>query len=148
MYNNWDMGARVGYCVDNARPFFGYMDEFAIWRRALTQEEIQEHMEEGIKYAPGEVSFKRGDANSDGEVNIADAIAILAFLFAGGKAPKCPDAADTNDDGSLNIADAVGTLSYLFAGTTMPDPGALNCGFDPTEDNLQDCEYPAELCAP
>jgi len=148
MYNNWDMGARVGYCVDNARPFFGYMDDFAIWRRALTQEEVEELMEDGIRYGEGPMIFRRGDTNADGSVNIADAIATLSFLFAGGPAPVCPDAADGNDDGSLNIADAISTLSYLFGGGTMPDPGASTCGSDPTDDTLEACAYPSELCAP
>ncbi|HNR98469.1 MAG TPA: hypothetical protein PKX48_09265 [Planctomycetota bacterium] len=52
MYNNWDTGARVGYCVDNARPFFGYMDDFAIWSRALSQDEIYVLMDKSIPVPP------------------------------------------------------------------------------------------------
>ena len=41
------------------------------------------------------VTFIRGDTNRDGMVNIADAIASLAFLFTGGTA-TCLDAVDAN----------------------------------------------------
>jgi hypothetical protein len=37
---DWDMGARVGLTIDDARPFTGFMDEFRMYTRALSQEEI------------------------------------------------------------------------------------------------------------
>ena len=37
---DWDLGARVGYTIDNARPFTGLMDEFRMYTRALSQDEI------------------------------------------------------------------------------------------------------------
>ncbi len=42
---DYDLGARVGYNIDNARPFTGLMDEFFLYKRPLTQEEIQTIME-------------------------------------------------------------------------------------------------------
>lgn len=42
---DWEMGARVGYNIDNARPFTGMMDDFCIFKRALSQNEIQDLME-------------------------------------------------------------------------------------------------------
>lgn len=44
---DWDLGARVGYNIDGARPFTGLMDDFCMWKRALSQEEIQEVMASG-----------------------------------------------------------------------------------------------------
>ncbi len=44
---DWGMGARVGYNIDNARPFTGLMDDFTIYKRALSQEEILSQMEAG-----------------------------------------------------------------------------------------------------
>ncbi len=41
---DWGGGARVGYNVDNARPFTGLMDIFCIFKRALLPAEIQEIM--------------------------------------------------------------------------------------------------------
>ena len=63
--------------------------------------------------------------------------ALLGFLFRGAREPPCLSAADTNDDGRLNIADAIRLLSYLFAAgdTPLPEP-FLDCGYDPTDDDL------------
>jgi hypothetical protein len=80
--------------------------------------------------------FIRGDANDDEAVNIADPIHILSYLFLGGEAPGCDDAADADDGGTIEITDAVRILNHLFLGTASlpaphPDPGA-----DPTADSL------------
>ncbi|MFC1793311.1 LamG domain-containing protein, partial [Planctomycetota bacterium] len=37
---DWDMGARVGLTIDNGRPFTGLMDEFRMYTRALSQDDI------------------------------------------------------------------------------------------------------------
>jgi hypothetical protein len=93
-----------------------------------------------------DAEFKRGDVNADGDVNIADAIALLGHLFGGGPAPVCPDAADGNDDGALNIADAIAVLDYLFGGAgSLPEPFGT-CGVDPTPDALDECDYPPANC--
>jgi len=42
---DWGQGARVGYNIDNARPFTGLMDEFCMFKRALSQDEILEIMQ-------------------------------------------------------------------------------------------------------
>ena len=38
---DWGMGARVGYNIDNNRPFNGHMDDLNLWKRGLTQEEVE-----------------------------------------------------------------------------------------------------------
>ncbi len=85
--------------------------------------------------------FRRGDANTDGKVDIADAIGTLSYLFARGAAPSCLDAADANDDETLNLADAVRTLGYLFANAgDLPRPFTA-CGTDPlVVDDKVGCE--------
>jgi len=45
--SDWELGARIGYNIDNERPFTGLMDDFCIWKRALTEEEINVLMEKG-----------------------------------------------------------------------------------------------------
>jgi len=86
--------------------------------------------------------FLRGDCNTDGSPNVADAIFLLAILFSGGTAAGCVDGCDSNDDGSMNIADAVHFLAFLFAGGAPPTPpGVQSCGLDPTADSL-DCLTP------
>jgi len=87
------------------------------------------------------VSFRRGDANADSGVDIADAVLILSYLFAGADLP-CEKAADANDDGKIDVADPVRVLSYLFAGgSPLPDP-FNRCGADPTEDALSCGSFP------
>ena len=82
-------------------------------------------------------TFRRGDGNADGAVNIADPVATLNFLFSGGAAAPCEDAADANDTGELDISDAVFTLNFLFlGGAPPPAPGVGACGRDPTLDRL------------
>jgi hypothetical protein len=96
----------------------------------------------------GGAIFLRGDANGDADVNVADAVAILQWLFLSPNSVTCPDAADTNDDERTNVADAVYLLQYLFInGPAIPPPFPIGtCGPDPTgnpnpEDDLPACEY-------
>ncbi len=85
---------------------------------------------------PGVTLFRRGDANADSRVDLADAIRICTHLFAGARA-GCQDALDTNDDGALDVADAVYLLSYLFRRTEAPpSPGPFVRWFDGTPDAL------------
>jgi len=82
--------------------------------------------------------FRRGDADTDGELGIGDAVRTLNWLFLGAASLGCHDAADTDDSGELTMSDAVRTLSFLFLGGPEP-PGSEACGPDTTSDEL-DCE--------
>jgi hypothetical protein len=44
---DWGMGARIGYDIDNERPFTGLMDDLCMWKKALAKEEISILMEKG-----------------------------------------------------------------------------------------------------
>jgi len=61
-----------------------------------------------------------GDANFDGDINVADAIFIINFVFKGGPPPASFWAADPNGDGIVNVGDAVYLVEYIFKGG--PDP--------------------------
>mgnify|MGYP002681516217 FL=1 len=88
------------------------------------------------------VTFKRGDTNADGRLNIADAICLLGYLFGSQDdqcktgVPKCLDSADANDDGKVDVADAVKILGHLFTQTGPLPPPFEACGRDPTDDPL------------
>jgi len=85
--------------------------------------------------------FIRGDANSDNQINIADAIHTLSYLLVHGAAASCRDAADANDDGRINIADAIAVLAHIFANAgPLPQPFGA-CGIDATIDELDCTEY-------
>lgn len=45
---DWGAGARIGYNIDDNRPFAGLMDESQVWKRGLTQEEVVSIMDNGI----------------------------------------------------------------------------------------------------
>ncbi len=66
-----------------------------------------------------------GDANGDGNLNISDAVYLIAYIFAGGTAPgACAGYAngrgDANGDGTINVSDAVYLISFIFS--HGPDP--------------------------
>lgn len=50
--SDWGLGARVGYNIDNKRPFTGLMDDFLLWKRALSLDEIKELMEGFVAVSP------------------------------------------------------------------------------------------------
>jgi len=103
--------------------------------------------------APGEPTFVRGDTNSDGSINLTDGVVPLLYLFSGGAAPVCLDAADTNDTGSVEITDAIIVFSWLFSGGAAPaSPSPLSpgysseeCAADPTDDGIG-CDRPSPVC--
>ena len=82
------------------------------------------------------VEFERGDANSDGNFDLSDAVSILEFLFLGADRPDCPDAADVDDSGEADISDAIAALQFLFVGGAEPPAPFGACGEDPTKDAL------------
>lgn len=79
-------------------------------------------------------TFTRGDCSPDGTIDIADAIALLDFLFNRVGEPGCEKQCDANDDARLDLGDAITVCSGLFAGGTIPGPVA--CGWDDTDDLL------------
>jgi hypothetical protein len=81
-----------------------------------------------------ERAFHRGDANIDGKVDVSDAIVTLAFLFDGGVALQCLEAADANNSGAIDISDGIFLLEWLFLGgrePATPGPSTSPCGLDP-----------------
>ena len=71
----------------------------------------------------------RGDVDSNGTINISDAVAIANFLN-GGEGFACPETADFNASGSISSSDSMGILNYLFA--AGPGPGSPS-SFGPEE---------------
>ena len=98
-------------------------------------------------------TFVRGDANSDGSINLTDGVVPLLYLFSGGAAPACLDSADTNDTGGIEITDAIIVFGWLFTGGAAPaapsplSPGYSReeCGVDDTDDGIG-CDRPSPVC--
>ncbi len=74
--------------------------------------------------------FIRGDANSDGGIDIADPIAILGVLFSAEDPATCATALDANGDGGFDIADAIFLLSFLFSAGPAPTEPYPDAGGD------------------
>ncbi|MGE3167164.1 MAG: hypothetical protein AB7O52_19835 [Planctomycetota bacterium] len=86
-----------------------------------------------IPRASCDPEFVRGDANGNGSVGLADALAILGYIIFGSNLP-CLDAADASDSGDVSIGDAITILHSLHGGGSLP----LTCEVDSTADAL-DC---------
>ncbi len=78
--------------------------------------------------------FVRGDANSDGIIDVSDGNFLQQFLFSGGPAPECFDAADVNDDGMLDAGDPAYLYDFLFTSSSPPPAPYPDSGTDPTPD--------------
>jgi hypothetical protein len=88
--------------------------------------------------------FRRGGSNGDGGVDLSDGVHVLNFLFRGGPAPQCRDAADANDDAEVDLSDSLYVFNYLFRGGPVPPPpGPVACGPDPSGDPLDCALYSA-----
>ena len=89
--------------------------------------------------------FRRGDANADAKVDIADPIWIINELFREGPPTVCADAADANNDESLDIGDAQYLINYLFIAGPTPDGPFGECGTGEDDgETVDDALYCAE----
>jgi C1A family cysteine protease len=77
-----------------------------------------------IQISAYEYTSAGGDVNNDGQINTADVVYLINYLFISGPAPECnPVTAcgDLNKDGEININDVVYLINYLFI--SGPPPG-------------------------
>ena len=96
----------------------------------------------------GDSAFLRGDSNTDGRVDLSDAVFTLAYLFQGGDGPLCADSLDSNDSGEVDISDPSHTLRHLFLGGSAPPAPWQECGTDPSADGLGCDSFPPCAVAP
>lgn len=139
--------SNIEYTVSASAPV-GTVIPFTLTDGLLTPPQDNVFAQNGISSGPLLVSgsttvvsppqnlFLRGDASGDDNVDIADAVAILSFLFGGQPLTGCPDGADANDSGVINIADPIAVLAYLFGGGQQLMYPSPMCGLDPTPDAL------------
>lgn len=136
----------VAMAPSNAATFFGDLNNFVTLDGAasIARVEFSSGVIDNFTFTTEAVvspdaDFERGDCNTDGGTDIADAISLLGGLFPGPGGPPvidCEDACDANDDGALNIADAIALLDALFGMPPSPLPAPTTCGQDPTADSL------------
>ncbi len=87
-------------------------------------------------------TFIRGDADRSGVIDLTDPTFTLNFLFLGGVAPPCRDAADADDSGELDITDGTYLINFLFLGGVAPRPPFPVAGPDPTPGDPLGCAGP------
>ena len=115
------------------------VDEDAIdTTRELAEGFVRRYAIEAVVPPP---PFLRGDCNEDGELNIADAVCSLDWLFGGGDAPACVGLLDVNADNNTDISDATSVLNYLFVGGPPP-----TAPFPACERNAEICSAPSASC--
>lgn len=61
-----------------------------------------------------------GDASGDGQIDIADVIYLINYLYKGGPSPNPIEAGDANCDQIINSADVVYLINYLFISGPPP----------------------------
>ena len=66
----------------------------------------------------------RGNADGDinDEINVADLIYLVDYLFKGGTEPPCFNEADVNSNNSILVDDLTYLVDYLFKGGSAPLP--------------------------
>lgn len=61
-------------------------------------------------------SFKKGDVNNDGKVDISDVTALIDYLLSGTETGVNISAADVDDSTNVNIADVTALIDMLLSG--------------------------------
>ena len=61
-----------------------------------------------------------GDANNDGDINMADAISVVNYILGNPDPSFNAEAADANQDGKISMADVMFIVNYIKNGT-FPD---------------------------
>ena len=89
-------------------------------------------------YDDGDLELlRRGDADSDGRVDLTDIAVIANWLYSVGPEPPCLNQADVNNDGRVDLSDAIFLAKWLYAAGDPPPPplyhaGSSICGIDDT----------------
>ena len=61
-----------------------------------------------------------GDCTGDGEINLADVVCLIGYLYRQGTPPDPLCKGDATGDGSIDVADVVVMVNYLFRGSWSP----------------------------
>ena len=79
-----------------------------------------------IFVSPVQSQFLCGDVNETGDINVADLVYTIDFVFRGGPEPMPYLSGDCDLSGDVNVADLVFMVSYLFKGG--PEPCSVPSG--------------------
>lgn len=74
--------------------------------------------------------YRRGDANGDGQIDIADGVRVLDWMFSGANPVDCEASTDTNVDATIDISDPIYLFNYLLLGGPPPAAPFPECAVD------------------
>jgi hypothetical protein len=114
-----DSPATIGYI--NFGGFFGfdgYIDELALFDRALEASEIEKTYYGGL--AGLNYCQICGDVDYSGGVDIDDVVYLITHIFGGGPAPVIAAAGDADCSGNTDIDDVVYLIAFIFSGGPRP----------------------------
>ncbi len=69
------------------------------------------------------ITWVLGDVNTDGSVNVGDAILLVNYIFKNGPAPEPLKIGDVTGDCTVNVGDAVYLINYIFRSSPGPMVG-------------------------
>ncbi|MCK4403992.1 MAG: alpha/beta fold hydrolase [candidate division Zixibacteria bacterium] len=65
-------------------------------------------------FVVSDITFMRGDANRDGQIDLGDVVYLINYLFRSGPAPVPLWIGDANCDDMVDLGDVVYLINYLF----------------------------------
>lgn len=121
--------------------FSGFPPFTDVWQERFDVPAIE--VEDGvITITSPEESFRRGDVDGNGVLDLSDPLASLSYQFLGQFEPNCLEALDWSNDGSIDLSDPIASLTHQFLGGETPVAPGLDCGLDPDEEVGLGCEGP------
>ncbi len=99
---------------DNPDAFYANLDFSSLVQNALIAQEL---------YDDNFLVFFPGDVTGDQQVNIADAICLINYLFLSGSPPSPLKVGDVNRDCVVDVEDVVYLMNYLFLNGPRPQVG-------------------------
>lgn len=108
------------HCVDT--PTCDTVDTFSYWDTLFFFDTTAFVYLKGARtFGP---SCMMGDINASGDINSADIIALVNYVFRGGAPPVCsPIAGDVTCSGSTDAADIIFLVGFVFKGGPAPPSG-------------------------
>ncbi|MEE9442678.1 MAG: C1 family peptidase [candidate division Zixibacteria bacterium] len=122
-----DVGIRLRYsnvpCIDSDGDGFGDPD---YWGNQCDLDNCPDTYNSDQIDSDGDnigdaCDYKRGDANSDDNVNVGDAVYIINYVFKNGPGPDRLECGDANCDGDCNVGDAVFLINHVFKDGLSPE---------------------------
>jgi len=96
----------------------GLQHDFTFYWRVVAEDNFG-----GQVYSGNSCCFKilaAGDCNSDGTINVGDAVFLVNYIFKEGQAPNPVSNGDANCDDAINVGDAVSIINFVFKGGSAP----------------------------